>query len=87
MTTDNSNQDKNLSFEEAYALLEEKVSALEEGGLALEASIILFEEGMSLLSVCNELLNNAELKITTLHDMYSAKITTSHDSVKETNEY
>jgi len=59
--------DEQLSFEEALGRLEKIVSDLQQGGLALEESIALFEEGMGLARVCNERLNAAELKITQLH--------------------
>ena len=52
MSSNNLNEDGNLSFEDAYTLLEEKVSTLEQGGLSLEESILLFEQGMKLLNVC-----------------------------------
>ncbi len=59
--------DEQLSFEEALGRLEKIVSDLQQGGLALEESIALFEEGMGLARICNERLNAAELKITQLH--------------------
>ena len=86
MSTNNLNEDGNLSFEDAYTLLEEKVSTLEQGGLSLEESILLFEQGMKLLNVCSELLTNAELKITILQNMYSDKADISQDSVEEIDE-
>ena len=40
MSANSGSQDENLSFEDAYTLLEEKVSTLEQGGLSLEESIV-----------------------------------------------
>jgi len=55
--------DEQLSFEEALNRLDKITQALEGGGLRLEESIALFEEGMRLAKICNEQLNAAELKI------------------------
>ena len=55
--------DDQLSFEEALNRLDKITQALEGGGLRLEESITLFEEGMRLAKICNEQLNAAELKI------------------------
>ena len=59
------------SFEEAYNRLNETVRALESGGLTLDAATNLYEEGMALVRLCNELLATAELKITQLKDVYA----------------
>ena len=86
MSSNNLNEDGNLSFEDAYTLLEEKVSTLEQGGLSLEESILLFEQGMNLLNVCSELLSSAELRITNLQNIYSGKNDISQDGVEEIDE-
>jgi exodeoxyribonuclease VII small subunit len=52
-----------LSFEEAFAELEETVRKLEEGGLTLEESLELFERGQALAARCNVQLDEAELKV------------------------
>jgi exodeoxyribonuclease VII small subunit len=52
-----------LSFEEAYAELEETVSQLERGDLSLEEAIELFERGQALAARCNVQLDAAELKV------------------------
>lgn len=52
-----------LSFEEAYRRLEETVRRLEEGGLPLDESIALYEEGMELARYCEKLLEEAELRV------------------------
>ena len=51
-------------FEAVYKRLEETVARLEEGGLTLEQSLALYEEGMKLAQRCQELLGQAELKVT-----------------------
>ena len=52
-----------LSFEEAFAELEETVQKLEEGGLTLEKSLELFERGQALAARCNIQLDEADLKV------------------------
>ncbi|MDY6916840.1 MAG: exodeoxyribonuclease VII small subunit [Chloroflexota bacterium] len=58
--------DEQLTFEQALERLEKIVLALQDGGLTLEESIALYEEGMGLARICNERLNAADLKITQL---------------------
>ena len=53
-----------LSFEEALTLLEHTVEALESGGLTIAESTAMYERGMKLALKCNELLAQAETKIT-----------------------
>ncbi len=54
---------KDMSFEEALARLEVIVRMLESGGAALDESLSVFEEGISLVKMCNEKLEAAEQKI------------------------
>ncbi len=58
--------DKALTFEEAFAQLEEILRRLEEGGLNLEESVALFERGMALAKYCEEELDKAELRVSQL---------------------
>ncbi len=58
-------------FEALYRRLEESVTKLEEGGLTLEESLALYEEGMDLARRCQELLQNAELRITRLQESFA----------------
>ena len=55
-----------MKFEENMEKLEKIVQDLENGDLNLEASIKRFEEGMELSKKCNEILEEAEKKITIL---------------------
>ncbi len=52
-----------LTFEQAFAELEETVHKLEAGGLTLEESLALFERGQALTAHCSTQLDEAELKI------------------------
>ena len=53
-------------FEVAFALLEDAVAVLEQGGLTLEEAVARFEVGMRLAARCEALLDAAELRITQL---------------------
>jgi len=58
-------------FEELYKNLEDTVEKLEKGGLPLEQSIALYEEGMALAKRCQEVLDKAELRITKLRESFA----------------
>lgn len=55
-----------MNFEETMKKLEEIVQELEKGSLNLDESVKMFEEGIKLSKQCNEILQNAEKKITIL---------------------
>jgi exodeoxyribonuclease VII small subunit len=54
---------ESLSFEEAFEQLEAAVSALQDGQMPLEEALRHYEEGMKLAHYCNELLQQAELRV------------------------
>ena len=54
---------KTLSFEQALAELEEIVRKLEQGDVALEDSIALYERGEALKQHCEKRLRQAEAKV------------------------
>ncbi len=56
-------EQKNLTFEQALAELEQLVQEMESGNLELERALQLFERGMELARHCNELLDTAELRV------------------------
>lgn len=75
--TDSQNSDsalnpESLSFEEAFRRLGEMVETLESGGLPLVEATALYEQGMSLVQRCNQLLQQTELKITSLKETFAA---------------
>ena len=72
-----------LSFEEAFLRLNEMAQSLEDGGLSLNDATARFAEGMDLVRRCNQLLDEAELKITTLKDALSAGRTKRRGSMIE----
>ena len=57
-----------LSFEDAYRRLEETVGRLEQGELALTDAESLYRQGMELAYRCQQLLTEAELRITQIGD-------------------
>ncbi len=68
-----------VSFEDVYGQLEAAVQRLEDGGLSLDQSIDLFEQGMRLAKQCRDLLDGAELRISTLTEEFSAEGMSSID--------
>ncbi len=54
------------NFEEGLKRLEEIVRQMEQGNVPLAESLRLFEEGTSLVSQCNQMLDDAELKVVRL---------------------
>ena len=62
---------ESLSFEEAFRRLGETAEALETGGLPLAEATAVYERGMALVRRCNQLLNEAQLKISQLKEDYS----------------
>jgi len=55
-----------MTFEQAFAALEETVEQLETGELALEDTLSLYERGQALARRCQDLLDQAELRVTQL---------------------
>ncbi len=55
--------DEKLTFEQAYAQLEEVVARMESGDLTLEESVTLYERGQQLARLCGEMLDSAELRV------------------------
>jgi len=63
MSTASPSPTTDLSFERAFAQLQELVKKLEGGSLPLEESLKAFEEGVRLTRHCQESLSSAELKV------------------------
>ena len=58
--------EKKLTFESAMQRLDVIVRMLEQGDAPLEQSLALFEEGASLIKLCNGMLDSAEQKVSAL---------------------
>ena len=75
---------ESINFEDSFRRLNEMAEQLEAGGLTLAEATSRFEEGMKLVQTCNELLNNAELKITELKESYQpADVIAGFDDLEE----
>ena len=58
----------NLSFEEQMQRLEEIVEIVDDGEVALDEMLALYEEGMKRSQYCREYLEKAEQKITIIQN-------------------
>ena len=54
---------KTKSFENSIARLEKLVDKMESGDTSLEQSLELFEEGMELIKLCQNMLGSSEKRI------------------------
>jgi len=61
---------KRLTFEQALKRLETITETLQKGGMDLEETLTLFEEGATLAKTCHERLNRAELKLREVQDLF-----------------
>jgi exodeoxyribonuclease VII small subunit len=77
-------------FEALYKQLEETVAKLEQGNLSLEESLSLYEAGTALARRCQELLQDAELRVTRLQSQFNETLLreepVDYDSVPEFDE-
>ncbi len=63
---------ENVTFEDALKRLEEIVRLLEGGDTALDVSLDLYEEAVSLVKICNSKLDSAQQKVTMLNSNENA---------------
>lgn len=59
-------KDNTVDFESAEKRLEEILDILKSGEESLDKSLELYEEGIGLVKLCNEKLDDAERKIATI---------------------
>ncbi len=59
-------KDTNLSYEQARTALEEIVTQLESGNLALEETLKLWEKGEQLALICQNILDSAHERLEAL---------------------
>ena len=62
-----------LNFEASFKKLEEAVKRLETGDMALEESLKVFEEGMTLAASCQKTLKETETKIEKLIENFEGQ--------------
>lgn len=54
---------EDLTYEQAFAQLEQILQTLEGGDLPLEQALTLYEQGVALTSFCTRKLDEAELRV------------------------
>ena len=54
---------KNISFEEAIALLQKQIEQLQNGNLPLEESLKTFRDAVDLSRICNTKLDSAQEEV------------------------
>ncbi len=57
---------ESMNFEQSLRRLDEIVRQMERGDVPLQEALKLFEEGTTLVTSCNKLLDEAELKVVQL---------------------
>lgn len=67
-------QDEQPSFEQAFNELRDTVQALETGNLSLEEATKLFDKGMKLAKVCENLLSTTELQVSRLQRSFGEQM-------------
>ena len=76
-------QKQNPSFEDSIQKLEHIVKELEGGKLTLEDALSHYEEGVKLSKSCQQLLADAEQKITILTEQFSNPTTEKTEGSSE----
>ena len=56
-------EEKELTIEEAFSEIDEKIKALEKSDVSLEESFKYFKEGMDLLKYCNDSIDKVAKKV------------------------
>ena len=59
----NNTEINKLTYEQSFEELQTLITALEEGEMPLEETLKLYERGQALFTRCQELLEQAELKV------------------------
>ena len=59
---------EDLTLEEAFRLLEEKLESLESEEISLEESFKIYKEGMDLLRQCHEKIDYVEKKVLEINE-------------------
>lgn len=77
--TANLEQESALSFEASYERLEAILKELNQGEIALEKSLKLYEEANHLILTCHQKLTGAEQKVEQLVKQRNGKLTLSAD--------
>lgn len=76
-----------LSFEAAFARLEDILERINAGTISLDDSLKLYEEADQLIAICNKRLNDAERKIEMLVKNRNGELTIGNDERPLTQDY
>lgn len=79
--------EKELSFEEAFARLEEILEKMNSGSISLDESLKLYEEADKLITKCQKRLTEAERKIEILIKNRNGEVVLSADQKPMTQEF
>ena len=72
-------QNDKPTYEALYARMQAIVARLEAGELPLDEALALYEEGVSVAAACQQLLDQAELRVQELQSGPGARTTTWED--------
>ena len=60
--------DNNMTIEEAFRQIEDRISALEDENITLEDSFKEYQEGMNLIKFCHDAISEVEKKVQKITD-------------------
>ncbi len=61
-------EQKEMTLEEAFGVLDQAIEALERPDITLEESFQKYQQGMELLKLCNEKIDTVEKKMLVLNE-------------------
>lgn len=79
--------EKEISFEAAFARLEEILEKMNSGAISLDESLKLYEEADKLIVTCQKRLTDAERKIEMLVKNRNGEVTLGPDQKPMTQEF
>lgn len=85
--TEKKEQKKEITFETAFARLEDILERMNSGEVTLDESLKLYEEADRLITTCGKMLNEAERKIETLVKSRNGDLTLGSDQKPLTQEF
>jgi len=78
---------QSVSFESAFARLEEILEAMNSGTASLDTSLKLYEEADKLIASCSEKLNDAERKVKVLIKNRQGELQIGSDQKPQTQDF
>lgn len=61
-------EDKELTLEQAFSLLDEIINEMEQSDVSLDDSFQKYNEGMKLLKLCNEKIDSVEKQVLMINE-------------------